>query len=95
MNFDLKNFSICEITGGDEIAKYIIEKGYTTADADPNGGFIRIRVKEWENIHDDEPKIIEGFEWLEDVIRPNTEIWVSWAIEDGKVVDWWITGDNI
>lgn len=95
MTFDLKTFSVCEITGTDVIAKYIIKQGYTTGDAEPSGDFIKITVREWENVHDDKPKIVEGFEWLENVIEPNLEIWICWTIQDGKIIDWWITGDDI
>ena len=95
MKFDLKKFSVCEITGSDKIAKYIIKEGYTTDEAEDGQNFFKITVREWESVHDVEPKIIEGFEWLKNDIEPNLEIWVCWNIEDGEMLDWWITGDDI
>ena len=95
MNFDIKNFSVCEITGTDVIAKWVIKEGFTTAAAEPSGDFIKITVKEWDS-ENKEYKIISEFENLKNEIDLIIEeIWICWDMQDEEMIEWWITGDNV
>ncbi|MCQ6281079.1 hypothetical protein [Bacillus sp. EB600] len=91
MKFDLEKFTVDEFSDGTKLHEWI-SKNYFTEDAELPG-LLKIPVMDWDDELNDYV-LIEGFEWLEEDIGHNTEIWVCWDEDDGKMLDWWITGDN-
>jgi hypothetical protein len=93
MKFEMDKFSVDELTGGTELAKWVCDTYLAVADYE----YDHIKSVRFEIVEgDDEGEwvMLEGFEWLKDHRGSSTEVWVCWTEDDDEMIEWWITGDD-
>ncbi|OES44203.1 hypothetical protein [Domibacillus iocasae] len=91
MEFHMDTFSADELTGGTELAEYICENYEPVSEGQEVNGIKRFIITV---LNDDYELEAEEFDFIEEDMGSNREVWVCWKEYDGEVNEWWITGDD-
>lgn len=96
MDFAMDKFSVDELTGGTELAKWIAENCEAVSDDEYNRIVIQVWDYDWDSDNESAFEIQNAdLAWVKEEMGSSRDIWVRWTVDDdGNLLDWWISGDD-